>query len=81
MVEEFHKPTGQPTRGRLQLDHKFIHSIYFHDPNGIALEASVWITNPTGQLPDYANPHVFQYEDPAPALREEMERARLGESS
>ena len=108
MLEEFHKPAGQPARGRLQfdhvsfdveseeellslqdrlrgdgldvtevIDHKFIHSIYFHDPNGIALEASVWITNPTGHEPDYANPYVFQDKDPVPALREQMEQARL----
>ncbi|HJN88541.1 MAG: VOC family protein [Dehalococcoidia bacterium] len=112
MVEEFHKPAGQPARGRLQfdhvsfdvededgllelqdrlsragvevtqvIDHKFIHSIYFHDPNGIALEASVWITNPTGQAPDYANPHVFQDQNPVPALKEQIEQARLVERS
>ena len=62
------------------VDHKFIHSIYFTDPNGIALEASVWITNPTGRKPDYANPYVFQDPDPVPELREEMERARLIET-
>lgn len=111
MVEEFHKPAGQPGRGRLQfdhvsfdveseevllelqnrlhevgvqvtevIDHKFIHSIYFTDPNGIALEASVWITNPTGVDPDYSNPHVFQDKDPVPALREQMEQALLIEN-
>ena len=63
------------------VDHKFIHSIYFTDPNGIQLEASVWITNPTGQPPDYSNPYVFQDPDPVPALKEEMERARLIETS
>ena len=31
------------------IDHNFIHSIYFHDFSGIALEASVWITNPHRQ--------------------------------
>ena len=63
------------------VDHKFIHSIYFTDPNGIALEASVWITNPTGKAPDYSNPYVFQDPDPVPALKEAMEKARLVESS
>ena len=62
------------------IDHGFIHSIYFHDPNGIALEASVWITNPTGKAPDYANLNIFQDPNPVPALREEMEKARLVES-
>ena len=61
------------------VDHKLIHSIYFTDPNGIALEASVWITNPTGRPPDYADPFVFQ--DPVPALKEEMEQAQLIETS
>ena len=63
------------------IDHKIIHSIYFTDPNGIALEASVWITNPTSDNPDYANPNVFQDRDPVPALREQMEEARLIETS
>ena len=111
MVEEFHKPAGQPATGRLQfdhvsfdveseetllelqdrleragvevtevIDHRFIHSIYFTDPNSIALEASVWITNPTGREPDYADPNVFQDPDPVPALREQMEAARLVET-
>ena len=111
MVEEFHKPAGQPVRGRVQfdhvsfdvesedtllelqarlekagievtdvVDHKFIHSIYFTDPNGIALEASVWITNPTGREPDYSNPYVFQDPDPVPALKEQMEQAKLIEA-
>lgn len=112
MVEEFHKPAGQPATGRIQfdhvsfdveteeellelqariqaageevtvvVDHKFIHSIYFTDPNGIALEASVWITNPTGKAPDYTDTNIFQDQEPVPALQEEMERARLVESS
>ena len=112
LVEEFHKPAGQPASGRIQfdhvsfdveseealmelqgrlqqagvevtpvIDHKFIHSIYFTDPNGIALEASVWITNPTGRQPDYSDPNVFQDRDPVPALREQMEQARLVQTS
>jgi hypothetical protein len=39
----------------------------------------VWITNPTGHEPDHANPHVFQ--DPEPALKEQIEAARLVKSS
>lgn len=108
MVEEHHKPAGQPFRGRIQfdhvsfdveseetllalqdklhqagievtevIDHRFIHSIYFTDPNGIALEASVWITNPTGHEPDHADFHVFQDPDPVPALKEQIKAARL----
>ena len=37
------------------VDHNFIHSIYFHDFSGIAREASVCITNPTGKAPDHSN--------------------------
>ena len=33
------------------VDHGFIHSIYFNDPNGIALEASWWVVDPTGGSP------------------------------
>ena len=63
------------------VDHKFIHSIYFHDFSGIALEASVWITNPTGKAPDYSNKNVFADPNPVPALQEEMDTARLVEYS
>ncbi|MEC9272123.1 MAG: VOC family protein [Chloroflexota bacterium] len=63
------------------VDHKFIHSIYFHDFSGIALEASVWITNPTGKAPDYSNKYVFADANPVPALQEDMDKARLVESN
>ena len=63
------------------VDHKFIHSIYFHDNNGIALEASVWINNVTGKDPQFANPHVFQDTNPVPALLEQMKQAPLIPSS
>lgn len=33
------------------VDHGFLRSIYFTDPNGIALEASYWVTDPTGDPP------------------------------
>ena len=62
------------------VDHKFIHSIYFHDNNGVALEASVWINNVTGKEPQLSNPNVFQDTNPVPALLEQMEKARLVES-
>lgn len=62
------------------IDHKLIHSIYFTDPNGIALEASVWITNPTGRDPDYADRYVFQDPDPVLALKEQMEGVWLVEA-
>ncbi|MCH8106715.1 MAG: VOC family protein [Chloroflexi bacterium] len=112
MVEEFHKPAGQPATGRIQfdhvsfdvesedallelqgmlakagvevthiVDHRFIHSIYFTDPNGIALEASVWITNPTG-LPEGVTDHsLLQDRIPVPALQEQLDQARLVETT
>ncbi|PKB81685.1 MAG: hypothetical protein BZY88_06050 [SAR202 cluster bacterium Io17-Chloro-G9] len=112
MVEEFHKPAGQPTTGRVQfdhvsfdveseeallelqdqlrradvevthvVDHNFIHSIYFTDPNGIALEASVWIKNPTGQPPGMSNTSLLLDRVPVPALQEQLDQARLIESA
>ena len=63
------------------VDHKFIHSIYFHDFSGIALEASVWMHNSTGKAPDYSNVNVFADPNPVPALQEEMDKARLVESN
>lgn len=39
------------------VDHHFIHSIYFDDPNGIALEASVWLMDPETEV---------SYNDPDP---------------
>ena len=39
------------------VDHQFIHSIYFDDPNGIALEASVWLMDPETEV---------SYHDPNP---------------
>ena len=32
------------------IDHGFVRSIYFNDPNGIALEASWWVVDPTGRI-------------------------------
>ena len=112
MMDEFHKPAGQPAKEQLQfdhvsfyvereealvelqaklaaagvdvthvVDHKIIHSIYFTDPNGIALEASVWIINPTGHAPDHGNSDMFQDKDPVPALLEQMEQAWLLETN
>ena len=61
------------------VDHKFIHSVYFHDNNGIALEVSVWINNVTGNDPQYHNRYVFQDEDPVPALAEQINQLELAD--
>jgi catechol 2,3-dioxygenase-like lactoylglutathione lyase family enzyme len=52
------------------IDHGFVRSIYFHDPNGIALEASWWVVDPTGRIADYNDPTLFSDPDPVPAVRE-----------
>jgi catechol 2,3-dioxygenase-like lactoylglutathione lyase family enzyme len=52
------------------VDHGLMRSIYFTDPNGIALEASWWSDDPTGSEPDFDNPHHFADPDPVPAVHE-----------
>ena len=49
------------------VDHKFLRSIYFTDPNGIALEASCWVKDPTCGEPDYDDPELFEDPDPVPS--------------
>lgn len=52
------------------VDHGLMRSIYFTDPNGIALEASWWADDPTASDPDYADDRYFRDPDPVPALTE-----------
>jgi len=52
------------------VDHGFIRSVYFTDPNGIALEASYWVTDATGREADPTDPTVFADPEPVHALRE-----------
>jgi catechol-2,3-dioxygenase len=59
------------------VDHGLMQSIYFTDPNGMALEASWWADNPTGRPPAlddgrYSDP------DPVPAVRELLDTGALG---
>ena len=51
------------------VDHGLMKSIYFTDPNGIALEASYWADDPTGQPPDVTSDR-FADRDPVPAVAE-----------
>jgi catechol 2,3-dioxygenase-like lactoylglutathione lyase family enzyme len=51
------------------VDHGLMRSIYFTDPNGIALEASYWADDPTGQPPDITSDR-FADRDPVPAVAE-----------
>ncbi len=53
-------------------------SIYFTDPNGIALEASWWVTDATGRDADYGDRDLFGDLDPVPAVRELAEGGELG---
>jgi catechol 2,3-dioxygenase-like lactoylglutathione lyase family enzyme len=52
------------------VDHGLMRSIYFTDPNGIALEASWWADDPTAAEPDYTDDRYFRDPDPVPALAE-----------
>ena len=52
------------------VDHGVLRSIYFTDNNGIALEATSWVTDPTVQSFDPTNAEIFQDPDPVPALHE-----------
>jgi catechol 2,3-dioxygenase-like lactoylglutathione lyase family enzyme len=52
------------------VDHNSIHSVYFTDNNGIALEASCWIRDVTGRASDYDDHEIYGDPDPVPALHE-----------
>jgi hypothetical protein len=52
------------------VDHGFVRSIYFNDPNGIALEASWWVVDPTGRIADYGDPTLFSDPNPISAVQE-----------
>ena len=52
------------------VDHGFVRSVYFTDPNGIALEASWWVVDATGRPADYTDGQLFGDPDPVPAVRE-----------
>ena len=58
-----------------EIDHGSVHSIYFSDPNGIALEASYWLDDATAK-PD-GDRSAFSDPDPVPAVRELEAGARL----
>jgi catechol 2,3-dioxygenase-like lactoylglutathione lyase family enzyme len=60
------------------VDHGLMRSIYFTDPNGIALEASWWADNPTGQGPARNNTH-YSDPQPIPAARELLTSGALEE--
>jgi catechol 2,3-dioxygenase-like lactoylglutathione lyase family enzyme len=59
------------------VDHGFIHSIYFTDPHGIALEASFWVLDATARDVDYTDSRLFEDPDPVPAVQELRATGRL----
>lgn len=52
------------------VEHNSVHSIYFNDNNGIALEASCWVRDVTGRASDYDDDQIYGDPDPVPALHE-----------
>jgi len=52
------------------VDHGFVRSIYFNDPNGIALEASHWVVDATAGPTAWDDHRLFTDPDPVPAVRE-----------
>jgi catechol 2,3-dioxygenase-like lactoylglutathione lyase family enzyme len=59
------------------VDHGFIRSIYFSDPNGMALEASWWVLDATGRPADYTDSRLFADADPVPAVLELRDAGEL----
>ena len=58
------------------VDHGFIRSVYFTDPNGIALEASWWVLDATTRPTDWSDERLFSDPDPGVAMRAERVRGR-----
>ena len=52
------------------VDHGVMKSVYFTDPNGIALEASYWVVDGTGREFDPGDGDRFLDPDPVPAVAE-----------
>ena len=52
------------------IDHGSVRSVYFTDPNGIALEASWWVRDVTGRSSDYDDDQLFGDSNPVAALDE-----------
>jgi len=59
------------------IDHGGVRSVYFSDPNGIALEASWWVADPTGRPSDYADDRFFRDPHPVPAIEELRATGRM----
>ncbi len=60
------------------VDHGVMKSVYFTDPNGIALEASCWVADGTGRPMDVNDERFFADPDPVAAVAE-LAAGTLGE--
>ena len=60
------------------VDHGLLKSIYFTDPNGIALEASWWVDDPTGREPQSGDQR-YADTNPVPAAKELLETGKIGD--
>ncbi len=60
------------------VDHRIFRSVYFTDNNGIALEASCWVTDLTGRPTDLHDATTFADPDPVPALAELSSGGSMG---
>ena len=58
------------------IDHGSVRSVYFTDPNGIALEASWWVRDVTGKASDYDD-GVYGDPNPVPAFHELVRTGQL----
>jgi catechol 2,3-dioxygenase-like lactoylglutathione lyase family enzyme len=52
------------------VDHRIMRSIYFTDPNGIALEATCWVIDATGRETELDDRRLFGDTNPVPAVLE-----------
>ena len=59
------------------VDHGFMRSVYFTDPNGIALEASYWVEDATGRDSDLRDGALFADANPVAAVVELMNAGEL----
>jgi catechol 2,3-dioxygenase-like lactoylglutathione lyase family enzyme len=59
------------------VDHGFVRSVYFTDPNGIALEASWWAVDATGRPADFDDGELFGDPEPVPAVLELRREGQL----
>lgn len=59
------------------VDHGFVRSVYFTDPNGISLEASWWAIDATGRDADHKDNRLFGDPNPVPAVDELTRNGRV----